>query len=224
MFSLCCGVVILSNPKKPLVFIRRWNANYIRAQGLDVVESMARKTAVSCLSRWNLTCLEFRPNDEFIAWFRKNGKSLMDSKDYRIGYRGGGGWFLVNRYGYSLHDGVVSSFNVGHFERQFNRSDLFAITIDNQTRYTFKLFSSNGFAIESVAAHKSLIWRDGWGSGVIAQYAEGKFGLVEDVLKSGGSYGRLPPISGVVARESRDWVNQKITLTLIQSTANPSMG
>lgn len=214
VLGYCCS---LCGKDEPIGYLSAWSVSYYRPQSLDLVKSQASARSVKSLSRWILGSFEFTPDQAFCAWFRKYEQRLIDTNDYRLGYKSNAGWFLVNRYGYSRHEGLTASFDVGRLVRKYNVGDALNITIRNRTSDTLKIYASNGFPVGMVAPGQRLVWAEGWNTGVFARRGNRDFGLLEDPSISGGAFGRLPRLSRVSVTQSNGWDHHKMTLTLSQS-------
>ena len=202
---------------QPVVFLGLWSASYYQPQSIDVVKSLADRRHAKGLSYWALSSFQAQSDSSFIAWMNSYRPAIVNSSDYRVAYSSGNGWFLVNRFGFAVHGGLPTAFDVGKFIKRFHPEDQLHVIVDNRTSSPFQLFASNGLAIGVVKAHSRLRWQDGWTTGIFARQGGNRFGVLEDPSLEGGTYQNLPRMPAVSVTQSTNWNSQTLTMTLTDS-------
>ena len=185
-----------------------WQASYYRAQSLDVVTDASSVTGAKGLDYDVLESFVREPDPAAEAWLRRyrGWTDFWRTDDYRVAFKAGRGWFLINRFGFSIYKGRSEPFDVGGFLRAVGRSrraiaaDRMVVTFKNLTGSPIDLFATNGLSIGKLRPYGTLVWRDAWNVGIVARRGSGGTGFLTTALGQDGISGAFPACPGTKAR------------------------
>ena len=198
---------LASRPRSSALLLS-WSANYYQPQSLELVARRATSRASKGLSYDRLTSFGRDPDPAVVVWMREGGRwaHYERSEDYRLAFRASEGWFLVNRFGFSLWKGKSSAFDVGAFLQEVRRDrdeeneDLLTVRFSNRTTRSVKLFAVNGVPIGDLGPRRAYVWHGGWSTAVIARRGLNDIGLLVALGGRGGPFSAIPRLPSVNVR------------------------